>query len=137
MKNIISLILICFIVLSCTVVRNADSSSKVGKHQDSIERTQWKLSDRTKGKTPTIVIENGKISGNAGCNNYFATLTMNQTNGTFEVSKIGSTRMMCNNSNEENRFLNILQTVNKYVTNGETLELYKDHLLLIRFNKVK
>lgn len=122
---------------SCTVVSNSGISSKVGKHQVSIENTQWKLNDHTKGKTPTIIIENGKVSGNAGCNNYFANISINENNGDFTISKMGSTRMMCNNINEESRFMNILQTANKYVSNGETLELYKDHLLLIRFNKVK
>lgn len=137
MKNIIPPLFILLMAFSCTTISNSSTSSKVGKHQVSIENTHWKLGDHTKGKTPTIIIENGKISGNAGCNNYFANISINENNGDFIISKMGSTRMMCNNTNEENRFMNILQTANKYTSNGETLELYKDHLLLIRFNKVK
>lgn len=98
-------------MISCTAINN--SSSKIGKNQANIENIQWNLTEHTKGKTPTLTIENGKISGNAGCNNYLGNITINSTNGELKIEDIGSTKMNCKNLNEENSFLSMLKSANK------------------------
>lgn len=137
MKRIIMAILGSAILASCGSVASTMAKSEVGAAQASVEKTQWKLADHTKGKTPTLVIENGRVSGDAGCNTYFANLLIDKSVGDFKVANVASTKMACNNANEEKNFLTMLQSANKYVTYGETLELYKDNLLLMKFSKLK
>ncbi|MPN27835.1 hypothetical protein SDC9_175269 [bioreactor metagenome] len=43
--------------------------------------------------------------------------------------------MACDNMSVETNFFNMLNEVNKYIVSGNTLELYKDNLLLLKFNK--
>ena len=133
MKNLILAIFAVLTVFSCTTLSNI---SKVGSKQASVANTQWTLAESVKGKTPTLILENNKVSGNAGCNNFFGNLMMDATAGNFSVSNVGSTRMACDNMDVENNYLNMLQQVNKYVVNGNVLELYKGNLLLLKFNKL-
>ncbi len=132
MKNFFLSIFAIIFLASCSSVA---TSKKLGSSQPSIADTNWILNDNVKGNTPTLKIESGKISGNAGCNNYFGELLLDTSGGNFSASKVGSTRKMCDNMNVENNFLQMLSQANKYVVNGTTLELYKDNLLLLKFNK--
>lgn len=121
------------VMASCGAVGN---TAKVGTQQVSVANTQWKLADNAKGTTPTLIIDGNKISGEAGCNKYFGSLMMDTTAGNFKASNIGSTRMMCDNLSSETNFLNMLEQANKYVVTGNTLQLYKDNLLLLKFEKL-
>lgn len=133
MKNLFLSIIAVLTVSSCTTLSNV---SKIGSKQVSITNTQWTLAETVKGKTPTLIIENNKLSGNAGCNNYFGTLMLDTTAGNFSASGIGATKMACENMETENNFLSMLQEANKYVVSGNTLELYKNNLLLMKLNKL-
>ena len=67
MKNII-LAFFAFIAL-------ASCATQVGKSskQEVVTNTKWTLADQVLGsKTPTLNIEDKRISGNGGCNNFFA-----------------------------------------------------------------
>lgn len=130
MKNVFLSIIAFLILASCSTM----ISSRKGS-QPSIVNTKWVLSENVKGKTPTLNIENGRVSGNAGCNNYFGELLMDSTAGNFSATKVGSTRMMCENMSVEDNFMKMLSEVNKYTVNGNVLELYKDDLLLMKFTK--
>lgn len=133
-RNIFLAIFVLATVVSCTTM--ATSKSKVGTPQPNIENTKWTLADQVKGKKPTLMIEATKITGNGGCNSYFGELILDRTVGNFSVKNIGSTRMACENMSEETNFLSMLGATTKYVVNGNTLELYKDNLLLLKFNKL-
>ncbi|WP_304344048.1 META domain-containing protein [Chryseobacterium koreense] len=128
-KNIVSFIFTVAMMVSCSTL------SKVGSSQANISNTKWVLADQVKGKTPTLVIEKARITGNGGCNNYFGELTLDATAGNFSAKNIGSTKMACDNMSVETNFFNMLNEVNKYIVSGNTLELYKDNLLLLKFNK--
>lgn len=128
-KNISLSIFAAAAMLSCSTL------SKVGSSQANISNTKWVLADQVKGKTPTLVIEKARITGNGGCNNYFGELTLDATAGNFSAKNIGSTKMACDNMSVETNFFNMLNEVNKYIVSGNTLELYKDNLLLLKFNK--
>lgn len=132
MKKLIYTSALALMVVSCTT--RLGNTLKLGKSQASIVGTQWVLDDDVSTK-PTLVIEQNKISGNAGCNNYFSEVTIDKSAGNFMAKNIGSTRKMCNNMTTENSYLNVLQQANKYVVTETTLELYKDNLLLLKFNK--
>lgn len=134
MKNLILGIFATITLASCTTTTTA-GSSKVGKAQPALSNTKWVLSENVKGETPTLQIEGDKITGNGGCNNYFGTLTTDISSGGFNAGKLGSTRKYCPNMSVETNFMDMLQKANKYVINGDNLELYKDGLLLLKFNK--
>jgi heat shock protein HslJ len=132
MKNIFLSLFVAATIVSCTTM----SKSKVGSSQVNILNTQWTLAESVKGSKPTLVLEAGKLTGNAGCNNYFGELVLVETAGNFHANNIGSTRKMCENMEVENQFFNMLKEVDKYVVNAGVLELYKGNLLLLKFNKL-
>ncbi len=132
MKKFFVTSIVALTIVSCT--SRLGNSSKLGKTQASITGTQWVLADDLANK-PTLVIEQNKISGNAGCNNYFSDITIDTSAGNFIAKNIGSTRKLCKNMTSETSYLSVLKEVNKYVVTESTLELYKDNLLLLKFNK--
>ena len=133
MKNLVLGIFISALMFSCTSVPKA--TGKVGKTQANILNTQWVLAEKVKGKAPTLIIENRKLSGNGGCNRYFGNLSLDPTVGNFTATQIGSTRMNCDNISNETSYINLLQQADKYVVSGDTLELYKGNLLLMKFSR--
>ena len=133
-RNISLAIFTAATIVSCSTM--ATSKSKVGTPQPNIANTQWTLADNVKGKKPTLMIESARITGNGGCNNYFADLMIDRTVGNFSTKNIGSTKMACDNMGEESNYFSMLGAATKYVVNGTTLELYKDNLLLLKFNKL-
>lgn len=136
MKNLFLSIAAAAVLASCGTMSSA-SASKVGKAQPSLANTKWTLADNVKGKVPTLNIEGEKINGNGGCNNYFGTATISPSTGDFSAGQLGSTKMMCNNMSVEQNFMDMVGKANKYVISGNTLELYKDNLLLLKFNKAE
>lgn len=134
MKNAVAALLAFILVYSCTTM---GGSSSVGKTQPSILNTQWQLADAPEGtKNPTLNVERDRITGNAGCNNYFSGgFSVETSTGRFAAKNLGSTKMMCDNISVEQNFMELLATANFYVVNGDFLELYKDNLLLLRFRK--
>ena len=132
MKNIFLSIFVAATLVACTSM----SSSKVGSSQVNISNTKWSLAENVKGNKPTLVLEAGKLTGNAGCNNYFGELSLDATAGNFKTNNVGSTRKMCDNMEVESQFFSMLKEVDKYVVNAGVLELYKGNLLLMKFNKL-
>ncbi|WP_326984136.1 META domain-containing protein [Chryseobacterium sp. MYb264] len=136
MKNLFLSIGAAVILASCGTMTSA-SASKVGKAQPSLSNTKWTLADNVKGKVPSLNIEGEKINGNAGCNNYFGTAKVDPSSGNFSAGALGSTKMACDNMSVEKNFMDMVGKANKYVVSGNTLELYKDNLLLLKFNKAE
>lgn len=106
-------------------------------NQPELSGSKWILAEQVKGQMPTMVIENEKLSGNAGCNNYFGTVTINSANGGFTSGNIGSTRKACAYMETENNFLNMLPKANRYRVSGNTLELFENQLLLLKFQRMQ
>lgn len=119
-----------------TLVVSCGSLPQFGKKQASIVNTQWTLVETgSSPKVPTLNVENNRISGTGGCNNYFADIVLNTKNGSFVAGSIGSTRMACSNMTSEQNFFDLLAQVNRYDLNNGELELYKDNLLLLKFKQ--
>ncbi|WP_018676501.1 META domain-containing protein [Riemerella columbina] len=131
MKKVLSILVLGLVLVSCGSVAN----SKLGKTQAPIKNTDWILSGEKVGdsRTPTLRIENDRLSGNAGCNNYFSEVQLDESTGSFSTKSIGATKMACPNMDIEQNFFKMLNEANKYVSDGNTLELYKDNLLLMKF----
>lgn len=131
MKKLFLSIAISAFLVSCSSV----TTSKPGSSQPNLTGSSWVLSENVKGTPPTIQFEEGRISGNAGCNNYFGDLTLAATTGNFKTGNIGVTKKACDNLSSEQNFLQMLETANKYVVKDNVLELYKDSLLMMKFNR--
>jgi heat shock protein HslJ len=131
MKKILLATVIILSVVSCGAI------STITKKQPSLVNTKWVLVDNTSGKTPTLIVESARITGNGGCNNYFSEVVLNSGNGNFVLGNIASTKMACNNMNIEQNYFDVLQQANKYTVKNGILELYKDNLLLLRFKKLE
>lgn len=131
MKKKILVLGLTIIIASCA------SLSKTGTKQVSVVNTKWILTDNhfSSNKAPTLIIENNRVTGNGSCNNYFSDIVLNPQNGTFDVGDLGSTKMACDSMATEQNYFNLLEQVNKYIVNGDYLELYKDNLLLLKFKK--
>lgn len=136
MKNLFLSICTAVVLVSCGTM-SSPSASKVGKAQPALTGTKWALADNVKGKIPTLNIESEKITGNAGCNNYFGSAKIDPSSGNFSAGALGSTKMACDNMSVEGNFIDMMGKANKYVVTGNILELYKDNLLLLKFNKAE
>ncbi|QOR74161.1 META domain-containing protein [Cruoricaptor ignavus] len=129
----LAIVAVSFFLVSCGTATTA-SSSKTSA-QPSLANSSWYLAEKVKGKTPTIAFQDGKISGNAQCNNYFADVNLDDSTGAFKSGVIGATKMSCDQIAAENTFLSMLQEADRYAVHGNTLELYKGNLLLLKFTK--
>lgn len=76
----------------------------------------------TTGQTITFSGLTQKISGNGGCNEYFADYTLN--NLSLNIGEIGSTRKSCPKLDEENELFTALRKVASYNKNDGMLTLY-------------
>jgi len=80
----------------------------------------------------------GKINGNAGCNDYFANFEVDGNKLT--ISAIGSTKMFCGDGlmAEETAFLAALEKVGSYRISGDMLQFFAaDDSTLITFSRSK
>ncbi len=134
MKKYLTAVAVSLIALSCTTTSGIP---KKITNQPVLTGTEWQLADQVKGTVPTIVFEDQKIRGNAGCNRYFGNVTLDPVNGGFSTSNLGSTKMACQNMETEANFLSMLPKANKYRVSGNTLELFDNQLLLLKFQKTK
>jgi heat shock protein HslJ len=80
-------------------------------------------------RNPTINInkEEGKVSGFAGCNNFFGTFEPGTSTFDFAqigMSRIGMTRKMCPDMTVENAFTNSLNEISYYKIENEILSFY-------------
>ncbi|SDE37843.1 META domain-containing protein [Riemerella columbipharyngis] len=133
MKKVILGIILSLVTIACSSVANL----KLGKMQNNIHGITWIMTGETlkNSEIPTIHIDQDKISGTAGCNTYFGYAIVDKNNGTFSVKNIATTRMACKNTQVEQAFLNMLSQADKYVSDGNTLNIYKGNILLMKFTK--
>jgi len=72
--------------------------------------------------------EDGRVSGSAGCNNYFGSYTV--TDSSLLISSVGSTKMNCPGTGimqQENNFLESLGRTAKFTISGNRLSLEDLH----------
>jgi len=90
----------------------------------------------SKSPTLTIDLEAKKISGNAGCNNYGASFSIDKEQLKFETPF--ATKMYCTNMKIEKAFFESLQKSSSYkLVNGELTFFSKDGKELLTFNIVE
>jgi heat shock protein HslJ len=126
-------ILVVILVVSCSSTKQQTPVFPYG---------EWKLQSLNSSDVSTltkpIVIRldtlEKRVSGFAGCNQFFGTYSANNNAITF--SGIGSTKMFCDAPQQtENDFLKALQEVGSFQTDGKTLTFYKGESMPLQFVK--
>lgn len=86
---------------------------------------------------PTIVFDTQEntLSGNAGCNNYSSTFTLN--NQHLKFGAIASTKMACPSLEGESIFIKAIQNVSSFTIKEGTLSLFSADTEVLKFKKIK
>lgn len=81
--------------------------------------------------------ESRQVSGNAGCNRFFAGYTLK--NGVLSIHDIGTTSKLCSNEimNVETQMLRILEKADRYDVSEDMLRLKRGDKILATFSPVK
>lgn len=126
------LVVTALLLVSCGSSNNA---KKQKSERISLDNTSWQLAESVQGKIPTLVIGEGKITGSAGCNDYFSNVATNAQTGEFSAAAVSTTRKACRNMQGEQSFLQMLKKANRYKIENNILKLYQDKILLLKFVK--
>ncbi len=130
-----------YILKKETIADTVDLNNK-----DELKNTKWrlvKLNGKTIAKAKKDEREFGitfatvnKFSGYAGCNNMMGSYELEKlTNISF--SKVAMTMMACPDSETEQEFAKVLETVDNYNFDGKSLKLNKAKTSLAEFEIIK
>ena len=87
-------------------------------------------------KKPTLIFNDGKVSGNAGCNNYGAAFTLAGNEIIFGLTH--ATKMYCPNMKIETAYFDCLSRVKTYTLLENELTFFDaQNSELVRFNSLK
>ncbi|MGM5630397.1 META domain-containing protein [Apibacter raozihei] len=86
-------------------------------------------------KVPTLSFDKAesRVQGFAGCNRYSGGFALEGNK--FIISRLVTTRMMCQNKNDEYGFTQAMESVNIAKYEGNNLFLFKDGQLILEFVK--
>lgn len=117
------------------VIDKTPSDSDVGLYK---KWTVIKLKDLDQlSSSPSLMFEKeaSKVTGFAGCNNYFSTYTLSANALSF--SNTGATRKLCEDMSVEDSFLKLLPQVARFEIIKKELYLYdiNDELLIVGFSQ--
>ncbi len=90
---------------------------------------QWRLvalDGKPVSDGPTLVLEKGRLHGQAGCNDYFAQVSdAGERGGALRMGPVGSTRKACQGPVKvlEKRYLDALRRVERFEVQGDRLRL--------------
>lgn len=141
-KNISSLIVLSFLVISCNVFKC--------KKKDAVSKLDgtWELNYITgpriafdglyPDKKPTINFntKDSLVSGNNSCNSYTGKLNVTDAKIDF-TQPMTATKMMCMDGQSEQVFMSTLSKVTSYsiTDDGKTLNLISGDIATMRFTK--
>lgn len=123
---------------SCNTSKKAISTAskdmtpeiKITKESLSIENVKWKLvtlmGKDVIDKKAFITFSNkdDKVFGNGSCNNFNGTYQIKEGNQ-ITLSKMAATLMACMDMEVESQFMEVLEKVDNYSLNGNTMTLNK------------
>jgi len=127
-------------VMACLV---ACKSKPIG---GQLEGTYWTLSSAnldnqsvqfSKGAETSLVFSEGKLTGKAPCNSYFADYSTKAA--AISLSEIGATKRFCDEMDLENAYLSLLSKAEAYSVRGDKLEILSPigQLTFFRMKKEK
>lgn len=115
----------------CAGIKTYTKGECKQKNPVVLEGTDWRLIEFANVPEPmqvpdnvtiNIKLENGKVSGNGGCNNVGGAYTLNGNN--LQVTSLISTKMYCDPGSQwESKFLKAFEKSQMYGITGETLEI--------------
>ena len=132
------LILILGLALnSCGSTKGLETAS----NNQVLKNTKWELKSLNKKdikKVEKVAIINfekeNKVFGNLGCNSFFGKVHIKPNN--INISKVGSTMMMCSDMSVEHDYMEVLDKVTTYKIDGNTLIFFdKNNQEIARFVK--
>lgn len=132
------LILILGLALnSCSSTKGLETAS----NNQVLKNTKWELKSLNKKdikKVEKVAIINfekeNKVFGNLGCNSFFGKADIKPNN--INISKVGSTMMMCSDMSVERDYMEVLNTVTTYKIDGNSLIFFdKNNKEIARFIK--
>ncbi|MDD5391893.1 MAG: META domain-containing protein [Thiothrix sp.] len=115
------------------------------KPVSTLPGTSWQVRDYNNGReaivgnanTPNMNVtfaKDGRVTGNGGCNGFFATYTHNPNDNSIKISQIGATKMFCHRPEgvmqDEADFLKALASAKTFRRSGSTLELFNQQGIL-------
>ncbi len=121
----------CIAIIACCPCRKGKSTAK---NSLPLTQTRWQLVrvnalNITPDDNFEIVFHDDmSVNGIGACNRFFGKYTA--SNGKIKIGPLGSTRMMCPNMADENAFLAMLDKIDTYTIDGNTLMLLKNGELL-------
>ena len=127
---------ITFLIVAVTGIFSLTTLGQVNR----LDGEQWNLTHlngqpvRNSKAFIEINIATKRLTGNAGCNRIFGSVTANRSAISF--SGIGSTRMACADRDTmrlENEFIRTLERVTSYQTSGRMLKLLRGRRLVAQF----
>ncbi|BAO55656.1 META domain-containing protein [Nonlabens marinus] len=124
MKNLLSISLIALLTFSLTSCDETRQVLNTGSRVELNGTYNVEVLNGAKVNNGATIIFNGlgkTVSGNAGCNTYNATFTVE--NFQLNIGDVALTRKSCADMSKENEFIAALDKVNSYQKNGSTLTL--------------
>ena len=104
------------VLLSCGSVKNTVTVSDLDGEWDIVEINGIAVVPAPNQFFPSIGFntKDGRVYGNSGCNRLTGTFDLDGKPGQIDLSKLGSTRMMCPDMTLERNVLSALSQVKKY-----------------------
>lgn len=143
MKKITALFVLTLLTLSsCKTKQNQASAS-----ESPLKGTKWMLvemmgkpiTSSQDGKNIYVYLDanENRINGNSGCNGFGGNYELTEGNR-IAFSKMMGTMMACADMETETQFLKLMQTVDNYNLNGNSLQLNKARMApLLKFEAEK
>lgn len=136
MKRTLAYFTIClaFLAVSCVGSHKKQARTDILKVSLPLEGTEWKLlemdgtrkaSFRTDSAAFTLGLSSDSVSrifGCGACNRFFGTYFAGSD--TLSLRVVGRTQMFCPGLDDENRFLQLLDSTCSYLIDADTLYLY-------------
>ncbi len=121
-----------FFIAFCFCLTSCKSTAKILSTIDDIDG-EWIVTfigeedvrDYEDKATIIFNIQERRVSGNAGCNSFFADIK-SIDNDKLELSSIGSTKRLCKDMNLEHSVLRAINQVEKFEINQDKELLLKD-----------
>lgn len=129
------------LILILGLALNSFSSTKgleTASNNQVLKNTKWELKSLNKKDIKKVAIINfekeNKVFGNLGCNSFFGKVDIKPNN--INISKVGSTMMMCSDMSVERDYMEVLNTVTTYKVDGNSLIFFdKNNKEIARFIK--
>lgn len=133
MKTLLLSTLIIFSLFACKAKKGTTKNTK-------LEDSSWVVTNLGENKplsNQTLIIEGEKVKGKGACNSFGGILQLSE-NQKIKLSEIISTKMACDNLQEENVYFEALRNTSNYsIVKDELIFYNSNNKQLVKFKKSK